>query len=293
MSEVHLREASSAASSSPRVKPAPQTSEIPGKFFYSPSDDGTDENLLILLHGLGDTHLPFSKLGKSLKLPQTAILALRAPEQVPFLYEDAWQWYPSFDDLGEPIAHPNPTPAIEFLSKVIHHLTSECTWPLERIHLFGFAQGGSVAAEFALASWRAQLQPSLKRAISTSPTAISASPTAVPAAESQPLQLRALGSVVAISGPLLSYPTLSKLCPTPILVAHRPPPAETALSSSALAAFRKAFTSVTEAKMAGRAGAGMPASRDEWEPIMQFWSTHLARRQVEGLYEVMSGMAPA
>ena len=29
----------------------------------------------------GDTHIPFSKLGKSLKLPQTAILALRAPEQ--------------------------------------------------------------------------------------------------------------------------------------------------------------------------------------------------------------------
>ena len=30
---------------------------------------------------VGDTHLPFGKLGRSFKLPQTATLALRAPEQ--------------------------------------------------------------------------------------------------------------------------------------------------------------------------------------------------------------------
>jgi hypothetical protein len=29
----------------------------------------------------GDSHVPFAKLGRSLKLPQTATLALRAPEQ--------------------------------------------------------------------------------------------------------------------------------------------------------------------------------------------------------------------
>ena len=30
---------------------------------------------------IGDTHIPFGRLGKQLKLPQTAILAIRAPEQ--------------------------------------------------------------------------------------------------------------------------------------------------------------------------------------------------------------------
>ena len=50
-------------------------------FSYTPSDDGVDENLLILLHGLGDAHVPFANLGKQLKLPQTATLALRAPEK--------------------------------------------------------------------------------------------------------------------------------------------------------------------------------------------------------------------
>ena len=81
---------------SDRVKPRPKSSSIPVSFDYCPSDDGTDENLLILLHGLGafngifverlshiitgDTHIPFGKLGRSFKLPQTATLALRAPE---------------------------------------------------------------------------------------------------------------------------------------------------------------------------------------------------------------------
>ncbi|KAF5310847.1 hypothetical protein D9619_008005 [Psilocybe cf. subviscida] len=269
MTDFHLRETSTSTPSSPKVKPPPKTSKISGAFFYAPSDDGTDENLLILLHGLGDTHRPFSKLGQSLKLPQTAVLALRAPEQVPFLYEDAWQWYPSFDDLGEPIARPNPTPAIRFLTSVVDHLTKDCAWPIGRIHLFGFAQGGSVAAEFVLDRWKAQL---LKGETGTS------APT--------------VASVVSISGPLLSYPTLSSPCPTPVLLVHRPPPSETALPPDAMGAYKKGFVSVKEVKLGAR-GPGMPASKEEWHPIMEFWSQNLSRRQVEGLYEVMTGTAGA
>ena len=59
----------------------PRESAIPVPFSYAQSDDGVDENLLILLHGLGDTHAPFTNLGKQLKLPQTATLAIRAPEK--------------------------------------------------------------------------------------------------------------------------------------------------------------------------------------------------------------------
>ncbi|THU87365.1 hypothetical protein K435DRAFT_867374 [Dendrothele bispora CBS 962.96] len=79
--EIHLRTPSSQPSPSPKVKSPPKPTSIPTPFSYYPSDDGTDENLLILLHGLGDTHIPFSKLGKQFKLPQTAVLAIRAPEQ--------------------------------------------------------------------------------------------------------------------------------------------------------------------------------------------------------------------
>ena len=98
------------------------------------------------------------------------------------------------------------------------------------------------------------------------------------------------GSLVTVGGPLLSYPTLSIVSPTPVLVVHRPPPAEDSLPANSLAAFRKGFQSVTEIKLGSNRG-GMPASREEWEPIMRFWSERLSRRRMGGLYEVMSGTA--
>ncbi|KAI0037092.1 hypothetical protein K488DRAFT_39890 [Vararia minispora EC-137] len=257
----HVREARGPPSS--RVKPIPKSSAIPAPFTYVPSDDGTDENLLILLHGLGDTHLPFAKLGRSLNLPQTAMLALRAPERIPYLYEDAYQWYESFDPLGALIASPNPTKGLDYMSAVLQHLTKDCGWPPRRIHVYGFAQGGSVATESALKWWCQHSQMSDT--------------------------LDALGSTVSIAGPLLSYPTITCPCPTPILVFSRPPPASAAMPNKALAAFRKGFEKVTEVK---KPGDGMPHSKEDWEPIMRFWSEQLGRRQMDGLYEVLSGINP-
>ncbi|KNZ75530.1 hypothetical protein J132_02470 [Termitomyces sp. J132] len=225
MSEIHLQETSH---SSPRIKNAPSKTEVSVPFSYSASDDGIDENLLILLHGLGDTHLPFSNLGRQLKLPQTAVLALRAPEQVPFLYEDAFQWYTSFDGLGGLIERPNPTPALNLLGKVVKHLIDGCGWPSHKIHLFGFAQGGSVAAEFGIEWWK------LFRASRT--------PADLPSSATK----GTLGSIISISGPLLSYPTLSVKNPTPILIVHSLLPSETALPAGAVADLRKAYANVAE-----------------------------------------------
>lgn len=53
MAEFNIREAASTSASIPKVKPPPKTAKIPSQFSYDPSDDGTDENLLIFLHGLG------------------------------------------------------------------------------------------------------------------------------------------------------------------------------------------------------------------------------------------------
>ena len=102
--------------------------------------------------------------------------------------------------------------------------------------------------------------------------------------------VRLLGSIVSVAGPLLSYPTLSKICETPVLVFHRSPPSESALSSSAIMAFKKTSETVVEVKIGG--AEGMPRSKDEWEPIMRFWSEWLGRRWVDGLYEVLGGTTP-
>jgi len=266
-SELHLREAETPADAArPRVKPPPQSTAITAPFDYSPSDDGTDENLLVLLHGLGDTHLPFGRLGRGFKLPQTATLALRAPEQIPYLYEQAFQWYPSFDPLGDDLAHPNPTTAIDYMTRVFDLLVGDCGWPPQRIHLFGYAQGGTVAVELAQKWWRRALQQKRQKSDSKS-------------------SVQAIGSVVTVGGPLLSYPTLSTLCTTPVLVFHRPPPADASLPKDALPAFRKGFTRVIDVEKSGK---GMPGSKDELQPIMQLWSERLGTRQVDGLYEVMT-----
>ncbi|KAI0669116.1 hypothetical protein C8Q78DRAFT_978867 [Trametes maxima] len=272
--EITIRESTNAT---PKIKSPPKSSAIPVPFVYAPSDDGTDENLLILLHGLGDTEIPFGRLGRQLHLPQTATLALRAPEKVPYLYEEAYQWYESFDPLGELLERPNPTPAIDLLTKVLEHLVKGCAWPPVRIHLFGFAQGGSVAAESALKYWRSEL--SLQQKSLPSP----------PHQNSGGYNPRSLGSVVSVSGPLLSYPTLKTPSPTPLLIFHRPPPAESALRPSAVGELKKGYAKVEEVKMEGE---GMPRSKAEWEPIMRFWSERLGRRPLEGLYEVMAGAAP-
>jgi hypothetical protein len=69
-SELHLRATTTtsttgaAAACPPRIKPPPQSTAISAPFSYIPSDDGTDENLLILLHGLG-SHLPFSSFPRA------------------------------------------------------------------------------------------------------------------------------------------------------------------------------------------------------------------------------------
>ena len=60
--DLHIRESTQGARNvvnNPRLKPAPTLGKqkIPMPFSYIPSNDGTDENLLILIHGLGELPL--------------------------------------------------------------------------------------------------------------------------------------------------------------------------------------------------------------------------------------------
>ncbi|KAM0746798.1 hypothetical protein T439DRAFT_306246, partial [Meredithblackwellia eburnea MCA 4105] len=155
------------------------------RFSYSASKE-RDSNLLILFHGLGDTQKPFFNLGKSLNLPQTAVLAVEGLKRVPLLEEEAWQWWESFDQLGELIPNPNPTPAISTLIDFLTYLTASPTgpqWLPSQIHLFGFSQGGSLAIHLALA-WSLLPTP----------------------ASGERNESRDLKSVISVEGPLLTHP---------------------------------------------------------------------------------------
>ncbi|RUS17369.1 Alpha/Beta hydrolase protein [Endogone sp. FLAS-F59071] len=138
------------------VKP-PKPSATPLKFKYTPSRDGVDLNLLILLHGLGDTEKPFAQLGEKLQLPQTATLAIRAPTPIPFL-DDGFQWFPAFNlSTGEdlPATHPSRLEGLHATRTLLStflttHLVPHCGFDPSCIFIFGFSQGGSVALDLAL-----------------------------------------------------------------------------------------------------------------------------------------------
>ncbi|POY76437.1 A/B superfamily hydrolase [Rhodotorula taiwanensis] len=254
--------------------PAPQLQQVDRKLrseYSRPRDGNVESNLLILLHGLGDTAKPFAHLGQSLNLPQTAVLALQAPARIPLLEEEAYQWWDSFDHLGEVIQNPNPTETLALLTKVLEHLVAPptavppgCGWLPSQIHLFGFAQGASCAGELALAWSRSR-----------------------PAAEH-------LASLVSVSAPLLSHPTLSTPAATKVGLVFRSGEER----ATGAASWRKGFKDVREIKLpGGRGREGMPRGMDEWRDIMRFWSEVLIRRSAlefgKDVYEVTGGVAAA
>jgi len=80
---IELKQAQSAQGSGR----SPIRAQLPAElniFTWRTSPDGVNSNLLILLHGLGDTEKRFADFGKQMALPQTAVVALRAPLPLPF-----------------------------------------------------------------------------------------------------------------------------------------------------------------------------------------------------------------
>jgi len=115
------------------------------------SFDGIDQNLLILFHGLGDTADNFIKFGLKLRIPQTALIAVQGSFMIPF-FPDGWAWFPSFDAQGFYLKDNNQQlikGLIQTRIKLLNYIKS-LEWPLERIFLLGFGQGGSVALDLAI-----------------------------------------------------------------------------------------------------------------------------------------------
>ena len=148
--------------------------------------DGHDDNLIVLLHGRGDSERPFASLARAMKLPCTAALALRGPREVPFT-DGGREWFARTDDATYEEINPlevvvdavtgEETPTlrrVESLDAVVHRVASLIDalapvmsssnsggatqvggafgrrWRPDRVHLFGFSDGGVVALETAL-----------------------------------------------------------------------------------------------------------------------------------------------
>eukprot|EP00833_Pecoramyces_ruminatium_P011068 jgi/Orpsp1_1/1185100/evm.model.c7180000092276.1 len=124
------------------------------KFKYSDSKDKFNNNILILFHGLGDNPTNFINFGKKISLPQTAVVALRAPFPIPFF--DGTGWYPSFDSYGElftsscPLRMQGLLKTREIVSRFVEVLVNKYKYNYRQIFFFGFSQGGTAALDAAI-----------------------------------------------------------------------------------------------------------------------------------------------
>lgn len=128
---------------------------------FRKSKDGVTSNILILLHGFGDTALNFIGFASKMNLPQTCILALEAPLPAIEGIDDIRGWLPTYDSLGNEIKNTDACVRLgstkitaQLTQFIIKHVLisprNEGGWPKERVFILGFAQGATVALDFSL-----------------------------------------------------------------------------------------------------------------------------------------------
>jgi predicted esterase len=201
-------------------------------------------NILILLHGLGDTNASFKKLGQQLNLPETACVSIQAPKPLPFglggfHWGDDMVFDQSTGEMDMDTGFKASTRLV--LDKVIREgLIGKCGYQAREIVIFGFGQGAMVGLQAA-----AELYGD------------------------------GLGGVVSIGGILshsLPLKALEKKSKTPVLVCKAAK--KSAVTDSATSKLKDAFQYV-EVKEWKKSGDGMPSSREEMLPIMQFFARRL------------------
>lgn len=136
-------------------------SERQSKYLYRHSIlDKINTNLMIFLHGAGDTHKPFDALGKKMSLPQTALLSISASScgddtfiKLPF--DLGHTWFEEMDlrtgnDLPE--NHPRRLSTLDAAVIKINEIVEALieSWIPERIFLFGFSAGACLVMETCL-----------------------------------------------------------------------------------------------------------------------------------------------
>ncbi|KAJ4346899.1 uncharacterized protein N0V89_010832 [Didymosphaeria variabile] len=203
-------------------------------------------NVLILLHGLGDTHDAFTRLGAQLNLPETASISIRAPKPLPF-HLDGFHWG---DDMvfdqhsGEMDMDTGFKDSTQMLENVINEgLITKCGYTAREIILFGFAQGGMVALQVA-----ASLDQELAGAVS-------------------------VGGGLSLSAPLTA---VGKKNRTPVLVCKASQASK--VTDGAVKRLQDTFE-FADVKEWKRTGDGMMRNREEMMPIMQFFARRLRSRR--------------
>jgi predicted esterase len=205
-------------------------------------------NILLLLHGLGDTNTSFKTLGQRLNLPETACLSIQAPNPLPFdLGGFHWGDDMVFDQAtGEMDVDTGfKTATRVVLETVIREgLIGRCGYKAREIMIFGYAQGGMVGLQVAAEHDGDEFSGVIS-----------------------------IGGVLSLSLPLKALDKKSK---TPVLVCKGS--RNSVVSESAVKKLKDTFEFV-EVKEWRKTGDSMPSNREEMLPIMQFFARRLRSTQ--------------
>ncbi|RYP58470.1 hypothetical protein DL770_010420 [Monosporascus sp. CRB-9-2] len=236
----------------------------------------TTTAILLLFPGLGDSEAPFAALARNLNLPGVLAIAVRGVSPLPpallgaapdsdsgptqhFHWGDDLTLSPSTGDL-------DPDPGFSGAERLVlgglvrETLVRRCGWDSRDVLLFGFGQGGSLALGLAT-----RLRGSSDRVVDVTEGDEAATDSA-------------FKGVVSIGGPLPAsmVPTVSGRgkARTPVLLCRGR--SSELLDEAAVDAVRGEFADVREVTWKKREDDGMPRSREEMLPIMQFFAERLA-----------------
>lgn len=229
---------------------------------HFPSPPEATTAILILFHGLGDSHAGFSPFARGMNLPGVLAITVRGTSPLPLGIADG-----GGSHWGDDLVLDQGTGALDadpgygraerlIMDKLVGEvIVGKCGWELGDILLFGFGQGGSLALGLA-----SRLRGETPRVVDVTDAAASA-PTARPAA---------FKGAVSIGGPLPTsmVPTVSSRpkAPTKVLVVQ--------LVGEAVAAVKREFEDVRVVNWKRREIA-MPRDREEMLPIMKFLADRL------------------
>lgn len=230
---------------------------------HFPSSPESTTAILILLHGLGDTHMPFASFARAVNLPGVLAISVRGTSPLP-----AGLGAPSGgshwgDDLaldsstGDVDADPGFKKAGKIIMEKLVHgvLVDKCGWEVDDVMFFGYGQGGSLALGMA----STLLEQAAVEDVTDGTTAAAK---------------KGFKGIVSIGGPappsMVSSRSARGKSKTPVLMVQ--------VDDGDVDYARREFEVVTQVKWR-RQEVGMPSNRDEMLPIMKFFADRLRMDQ--------------
>ncbi|KAK4138003.1 alpha/beta-hydrolase [Trichocladium antarcticum] len=250
----------------PAAKSPSDAASNPAITLVHPDPPESTTSILLLFHGLGDTEPAFATLARDLALPGVLAIAVRGTAPLPdaLLPDGLAAGYHWGDDMRLDGDGLDDDPGFEGArrwvlgSLVGGVLVGRCGWDLRDILLFGFGQGGSLALGLASGLRGGRVEDAT---------------TSAP-------EGKAFKGVVSICGglPASTVPSVSGLgkAKTPVLVLCGRE--SEAVGEDAVDLLEREFE---EAKVVRwqRASDGMPRSREEVLPMMEFFAERLKSGQ--------------